>query len=164
MAENTEIREQMREVEQTNVSLSKEKNELTSKVEVASIITAREINPMPLNSKRMVTDRLERFEKLEVAFVLNENAIVEPGKKTVYLRVTRPDGLVITSSPDNLFELGDRRMIFTESRTVEYLNKDVEISIFVDNKGDFIKGPYDVDLYLDGHNIGSSSFMLESRR
>jgi len=164
IAENTEIRQQMMQVEQTNVSLSKEKNELSSKVEVASIITAREINPMPLNSKRKVTDRLERFEKLEVSFVLNENAIVEPGKKTVYLRVTRPDGLVITSSPDNLFELEDKRIIFTESRTVEYLNKDVEVSIFVDNKGDFIKGSYDVDLYLEGHNIGSSSFMLESRR
>lgn len=164
MAENTEIKQQMRQVEQNNESLSQEKSELSSKVEVASVIRAREIRPIPLNTKRKETDRLERFENLEVAFILNENPIVEPGKVTVYMRVTRPDGLVITSSPDNIFEVEGNRMIFTESRTVDYLNRDVEMSIFVDNNGDFIKGTYGVDLYLDGHNIGSSSFMLESRR
>ncbi|MFP4489411.1 MAG: hypothetical protein ACLFN1_08920, partial [Bacteroidales bacterium] len=85
-AENTEIRQQMRQVEQNNENLSQEKNELSSKVEVASIIRAREIKPIPLNSKRKETDRLERFEKLEIAFILNENPVVEPGKRTVYMR------------------------------------------------------------------------------
>ncbi len=163
MAENTEIKQQMRQVEQTNVALSQEKTELTSKVEIASVIKAREINPIPLNKKRKETDRLSRFEKLEVAFILNENPIVEAGKKTVYMRITRPDGLVITNSPDNLFEVEGERMIFTEIRTVDYLNKDVEMSIFVDNNGDFIEGTYSIDLFLEGHSIGSSSFMLNSR-
>jgi len=162
MAENTEIKQQMRQVEQTNVALSKEKSELTSQVEIASVIKAREINPIPLNKKRKETDRLSRFEKLEVAFILNENPIVEAGKKTVYIRITRPDGLVITNSPDNLFEVEGERVIFTENRTVDYLNKDVEMSIFVDNNGDFIDGTYAVDLFLEGHNIGSSSFMLRT--
>jgi small-conductance mechanosensitive channel len=162
IAENTEIKQQMRQVEQTNVALSKEKSELTSQVEIASVIKAREINPIPLNKKRKETDRLSRFEKLEVAFILNENPIVEAGKKTIYIRITRPDGLVITNSPDNLFEVEGERMIFTENRTVDYLNKDVEMSIFVDNNGDFIDGTYAVDLFLEGHSIGSSSFMLRS--
>jgi len=163
IAENTEIKQQMRQVEQTNVELSQEKNELSDKVEIASVIKAREIRPMPLNKKRKETDRLERFEKLEVSFILNENPIVEAGKKTVFMRIIRPDGLVITNSPDNLFEVGEERMIFTENRTVDYLNRDVEMSIFVDNNGDFIEGSYEVKLYLDGNEIGSSSFLLRSR-
>lgn len=163
IAENTEIKQQMQRVEETNAELSQVKDELSDKVEVASVIKAREINPMPLNKKRKETDRLSRFVKLEVAFILNENPIVEPGKKTVYMRITRPDGLVITSSPENIFEVNDETMLYTESRTVDYLNKDVEMSIFVDNTGDFIEGTYSVDLYLDGHSIGSSSFMLEGR-
>jgi len=163
MAENVEIKEQMRQVEQSNVALSQEKSELSSKVEVASVIKAREIKPIVLNKKRKETDRLDRFEKLEVSFILNENPIVEAGKLTVYMRVTRPDGLVITNSPDNFFELDGERMFFTENRTVDYLNKDVEMSIFVDNTGDFIEGTYQVDLYLKGNNIGSSSFLLRGR-
>ncbi|MBS0011380.1 MAG: hypothetical protein KFF49_08210, partial [Bacteroidales bacterium] len=67
------------------------------------------------------------------------------------------------NSPDNIFEAGEERMIYTENRTVEYLNKDIEMSIFIDNNGDFIDGTYAVDLYLEGHNIGSSSFLLRSR-
>ncbi|HCC70934.1 MAG TPA: hypothetical protein DEQ09_07280 [Bacteroidales bacterium] len=164
IAENTEIKQQMRQVEQTNIELTQVKDELSSKVDIASVIKSREIRPVTMNKKRKETDRLDRFVKLEVAFILNENPIVEPGKKTVYMRVTRPDGLVITNSPDNLFQYEGDSIIYTENRTIEYLNKDVEISIFVDNNGDFISGTYNIDLYLDGNIIGSSSFMLKSRR
>ncbi len=163
IAENTEIKQQMRRVEQTNVELSQVKDELSSKVEKASVIKARDIYPITLNKKRKETDRLSRFVKLEVQFILNENAIAEPGKKTVFMRVTRPDGLVITASPDNLFDFEGEKMIYTESRTVEYLNADVEMSIFVDNNGDFIDGTYTVDLYLEENKIGTSSFMLTGR-
>ena len=45
--------------------------------------------------------------------------LLKPVKKEVFLRVTRPDGLVITKSPDNIFNFGEETMIYTESRTVE---------------------------------------------
>jgi hypothetical protein len=54
-------------------------------------------------------------------------------------------------------------MIYTESRTAEYLNQDVEMCIFVDNNSDFIAGNYTVDLYLEGARIGSGEFMLTGR-
>lgn len=163
VAENIQIKEEITRVSQDNEELSKVKEELSSKVEMASVIMAKNVIPQPLNKKRKETDRLERMVNLRVCFTLRENPIAEAGKKTVYIRVTRPDGLVITTSPDNIFSFAEETMIFTESRTVDYMNQDVEMCIFVNNTRDFIGGNYSVDIYLEGSHIGSGEFMLRSR-
>ncbi len=160
IAENIEIKQKMGRVERTNLELSIVKEELSSKVEIASVIQAKDIVCQPLNKKRKETERLDRMVNLRVCFTLRENPIAEADNKIVFIRVSRPDGLVITSSPDNFFEAGDETLIFTENRTVDYLNQDVEMCIFVDKNGDFIKGNYNIDLYLEGEKIGSGGFML----
>jgi ribosomal protein L21 len=160
VAENLEIKEQISRVEQSNQELSKVREELSTKVEIASVIQAKDIRPTPLNQKRKETDRVSRMVNLMVCFTLRENAIAEAGSKTVYMRVLRPDSLLVTISPDNVFQAGDDNLIYTESRTVDYLNQDVEMCIYVDNTGDFIEGTYSVELYLEGALIGTGSFML----
>lgn len=161
VAENIEIKEQISRVEQSNQELSKVREELSTKVEIASVIQAKDIRPTPLNQRRKETDRISRMVNLMVCFTLRENAIAAAGSKTVYMRVLRPDSLLVTVSPDNVFQAGDENLIYTESRTVDYLNQDVEICIFVDNNGDFIEGTYSVELYLEGALIGTGSFMLK---
>lgn len=163
VAENQQFKAEISRVSQDNVELSKVKEELTSKVEMASVIQAKDVVALCLNKKRKETDRLERMINLRVCFTLRENPIAEAGKKIVYIRVTRPDGLVITTSPDNIFEFEEETMIFTENRTVDYMNQDIEMCIFVDNNSDFIGGNYGVDLYLEGSHIGTGEFMLKSR-
>ena len=161
VAENLQIKEQITKVEQSNQELSKDRAVLSSKVEIASVIQAKNIYPSPLNKKRKETDRVDRMVNLMVCFTLRENAIAEAGSKTVFMRVIRPDALLITISPDNIFKYGDDNLIYTESRTIDYLNQDIEMCIYVDNNGDFIKGAYQVELYLEGALIGMGSFTLK---
>lgn len=161
VAENIEIKEQINRFEQSNQELSKVREELSTKVEIASVIQAKDIRPTPLNQRRKETDRISRMVNLMVCFTLRENAIAEAGSKTVYMRVLRPDSLLVTVSPDNVFQAGDEDLIYTESRTVDYLNQDIEVCIYVDNNGDFIEGTYSVELYLEGTLIGTGSFMLK---
>ncbi len=163
VAENQVIKAEISRVSQDNQELSKVKEELSSKVEIASVIQAKNVIAVCLNKKSKETDRLERMVNLRVCFTLRENPIAAAGKVTVFLRVTRPDGLVVATSPDNIFEFEEETMIFTESRTVDYMNQDVEMCIFVNNTTDFIGGNYKVDLYLEGSRIGSGEFMLKER-
>jgi hypothetical protein len=79
------------------------------------------------------------------------------------MRVIRPDSLVITSSPDNLFEYKDNKIIYSSRREVDYMNQDIEMCIFMDNTGDFIIGNYSVELYLEDNIIGRTNFMLSKR-
>jgi hypothetical protein len=163
VAENQDIKEQITTVKKTNVALSKVKEELSSKVEIASVIQAKDVVMVALNKNRKETTRLDRIDKLRICFTLRENPIAKAGEKVVYLRILRPDSLAITSSSDNLFDFNGAKMIYTASRQAEYLNQDIDMCIFVDNNKDFIVGNYKAELYLEGALIGGCSFMITKR-
>jgi hypothetical protein len=163
VAENIGIKQQITEVQSTNVELTKAKEELTSKVVVASIIQAKDINAVTLNQKRKETTRINNIDKLRICFTLRENPIATPGEKEVFMRVIRPDSLVITTSPDNLFDYNGNKLVYSASRLVDYMNQDIEMCIFLDNTGDFIIGTYSVELYLESNIIGRTTFALAKR-
>ena len=160
VAENTEIRNEITQVRHTNVELEKTKEELNTKVEIASVIQAKNIVASPLNRKRKETNRISQVENLRVCFSLRENAIAQAGPKEVFMRVIRPDSLVITNSPDNLFDYRGNKLIFSASRTADYMKQDLEMCIYLANTGDFITGNYSVELYLENNIIGRTTFML----
>jgi hypothetical protein len=163
VAENTDIKQQITEVQNTNVELTKAKEELTSKVTVAAVIQAKDINAVTLNKKRKETTRLNSIDKLRICFTLRENPIAAPGEKEVFMRVIRPDSLVITTSPDNLFDFNGNKLVYSASRLVDYMNQDIEMCIFLDNSGDFIVGTYSVELYLENNIIGRTTFALAKK-
>lgn len=163
VAENTGIKQQISEVQNTNVELTKVKEELTSKVTAAAVIQAKDINAVTLNKKRKETNRLAVIDKLRICFTLRENPIAAPGEKEVFMRVIRPDSLVITTSPDNLFDFNGNKLVYSASRLVDYMNQDIEMCIFLDNTGDFIVGTYSVELYLENNIIGRTTFALAKR-
>lgn len=163
VSENTEIRQQITQVRNTNSELSKVKEELSTKVEVASIVQAKDIVAVALNKKRKETTRINLLDKLRICFTLRENPLAKPGQKDVYMRVIRPDSLVVTSSPDNLFEYKGNKIIYSATRQVDYMNQDIEVCIFLDNKGDYIIGNYSVELYLEDNIIGRTNFMLSKK-
>ena len=79
------------------------------------------------------------------------------------MRVIRPDSLVVTTSSDNIFNYKGNTLVYSANRTVDYLNQDVEMCIFLDNTGDFIIGTYNVELYLENNLIGKTAFILSKR-
>jgi hypothetical protein len=162
-AENVEIRQQISQVRSTNTELSKVKEELSNKVEIASVIQAKDIVAATLNKKRKETSRINLLDKLRICFTLRENPLAEAGPKLVYMRVLRPDSLVITSSPDNILNYKGNNIIYSASREVDYMNQDVEMCIFLDNTGDFIVGNYSVELYLEDNKIGLTNFIISKR-
>jgi hypothetical protein len=163
VSENTEIKQQITQVRNTNTELSKVKEELSSKVEIASVIQAKDLVAVSLNKKRKETSRINLLDKLRICFTLRENPLAKAGSKEVYMRVIRPDSLVITASPDNLFEYKGNKIVYSASRSVDYINQDIEVCIFLDNTGDFIIGNYSVELYLENNIIGRTNFMLSKR-
>ena len=160
-AENIEVRKKLQKTRETNIELTQIKDELSSKVEIASIILAKNILPTPLNARGREKYKIERIDKIRVCFTLRENPIVEAGKKDVYMRIARPDELILADSPDNLFEFEDEQIVYSSIRTVDYLNQDVDMCIYWNNNGDLIPGNYTVYLYLEGNHIGSTTFLLK---
>lgn len=163
VAENTQIRQEITKVQSTNTELEKTKDELSAKVEIASVIQAKDIIATPLNKKRKETSRINLLENLRICFTLRENPIAKAGQKEVFMRVIRPDSLVISSSPDNLFTYRGNKIIYSASRIADYMNQDIEMCIFLANNGDFVVGNYSVELYLEDNIIGRTTFVLTKR-
>jgi hypothetical protein len=75
VTENTEIRQQISKVRNTNSELNKVKKELSSKVEIASVIQAKDIVAVSLNKKRKETTKINSLDKLRICFTLRENPL-----------------------------------------------------------------------------------------
>jgi Tfp pilus assembly protein PilN len=160
MEENRQVRTQLAEVETTRRSLEDEKEQLTDKVNKASVLQAKDIIASPLNKRSKERDRVRAVEKVRVCFTLRENAIIEPGTKTIYMRIIRPDEIVLADNASNLFEYNGEMVVFTAKRDVEYENQDVEMCIYWDRNEELIDGTYSVDLFHDGNVIGTTTFSL----
>jgi hypothetical protein len=168
VAENTDIKGQITQVTNTNVELTKAKEELGAKVDVASIILAKDIKVVSLKGskeKSKETTRIKDITRLRTCFTLRENPIATPGEKEVFMRIIRPDSLVITSSPDNLFDYKGNKLIYSANRLVDYMNQDIEMCIYLEimNNADLIIGAYSVELYLENNIIGRTTFSLAKR-
>lgn len=161
--ENLEIRTQIDEMRSTNTELSKVREELSSKVETASVVMATNIVATSLNKNSKETKRLNYLDKLRICFTLRANPIASAGTKDVYMRILRPDSLVVSTSANNVFEYRGDRIVYTANRQVDYMNQDIDMCIFVDNTGDFVVGNYYVELYMDDNIIGQTTFALTRR-
>jgi len=159
-AENTEIRQQMTQVRNANTELSRAREQLSDKVEIASVIQAKDIIAVALNKNRKETARVGLMNNIRVCFTLRENPIANAGEKEVFMRLIRPDSLVIATSPDNIFYYNRSPIIYSAKRTVDYINQDLEMCIFMEKTSDFVVGTYSVELYLDNNIIGTTTFIL----
>lgn len=161
VAENREVRDQLTEAQQSNVELSKMKDELTSKVEIASSLQARNVLAVPINVKGREKDKIDKIDKIRVCFTLRENPITQAGSKIIYLRIIRPDEVVLVNAAEDLFEYQEELISFSANRTVDYMNQDVDVCIYWNNNGQLIPGTYTISLYLDGEEIGTTSLLLK---
>lgn len=162
MAENLEVKEQYKLVESEKQLLTQEKQELEKNLQRAAVLQVRELMAEALNSRSKDTRFANRAEQLRVYFVLAENVTARRGVKNIYVRIMRPDQLLMSKSENNVFQFEDLKIQYSAMREVVYEGHDLPVAIFWDNTGesDFMPGKYTVDLFADGHNIGTTSVEL----
>ena len=96
-----------------NDELVDRNTELLTTIEDASIVNASHISVVFLNGRDRETNKSGKIEKLKINFTLSANKLASSGQKTVYLRIKRPDGYLISSG--STFTAGDSQLAYTES-------------------------------------------------
>lgn len=129
--------------------------ELDNKVRQGSVINARGIRLIALNARSKEVSRVKNAERLRVDFSLTANALAVPGQKMLYVRITSPDGYVLSSENVPTFEFEGERLSYSASREVDYQNTDLNIGVFYAGSG-FTGGTYRVQIYCEGFLIGSA--------
>lgn len=161
IAENVKVREESTMTKMANKELSTQNDELSTKVQKGSVIKARDIVSTPINSRGKEVTRARRVEKIKVCFTLIENEIAQPDLRDAFVRITGPDKFVLTKSETDQFDFNGEKIVFSAKREVDYQNKDVDLCIFYDNKGDLLVGSYEIAVFLDGILIGQSQFLIK---
>jgi hypothetical protein len=163
IAENTEVKNKLTEVESSAKKLKEEKESLSGKVSKAEILSAKNISAVGLNQRSKERDRIGQIEKIRVCFTIRENPIAEAGNRIIHLRITRPDESIITKSETQVFTTPeDESMIYSEKRMIQYDNKDIEACIYYDIvEGELIEGAYQIELFSEGNLIGETSLSLQ---
>ena len=159
-SENIEVKQKLRQTEIEKEELTVQKEELTQMVEKASVLSAKNIVITPLNKRSKENLRSDKVDKIRTCFTIRENSVIPPGNKIIYLRIARPDDVILTSGV-NLFEYQGEQVVFSASREVQYENVDIELCIFWTNDGQLIPGTYRLNIYVDGNDIGSITFALK---
>jgi chromosome segregation ATPase len=160
-AENVTLGEQLTTASTQNVELSKEKDILNTQVQLAKVLSAKNISVIPMNKSDRENTKVSKVAKVKVCFTVRENAVAEAGTKDIYIRVIRPDEVVLPSGSGETFLFNGEQVIFSAKRQLEYENKDIDMCIFWDKNADLIAGNYTVIIYAENYEIGSATFTLK---
>jgi hypothetical protein len=167
--ENEKIRQQYAREQDRTRELTKDKEELIEKVNQAAVFNAYNVEAYGVrftgSGRERETDKANKIERVKVCFTLGENKLIEPGIKTVYIRIIRPDGVVVTQRLEsgNTFDFQGQQIEYTSKKEIDYQNKDTYTCIFWTKKSDSepaMEGVYNVSVYADGAQIGKTSFEL----
>ena len=139
--------------------LSKTTDEYARLVEQGSEIKGRGINIVGINASNKETDRSSRIKKLRTCLSLIENSIAPKGPMRVYIRVKGPDGILMTSDQQRIFEMNGEQLVYSESREVDYQGAEVEVCIYFASE-QFTKGVYTVEAYTSSGLLGTGDILL----
>jgi myosin heavy subunit len=166
--ENEQIRSSYQKEQQRSTSLQKDKEALTEKVSSAAVMKAYKITGQGVRGsgeKEKETDKAKRVEKIKVCFTLSENPLLSAGRKDIYVRISRPDKMILArgKGDDYSFSYKGEILQYSIKETVNYQNKSIDLCLYWINrstKEDMLPGVYVVTVYAEDYEIGQSTFEL----
>ena len=167
--ENKVISNKYFKSKQDNEVLQKDKQQLTEKVNIASLLKATGISAVALKAtsgtKEKTTDKASRTDRLKICFTILENQVAAGGLRTVYIRIARPDKKIITQGNEDIysFDFNGQKLQYTLKKDINYENKAQNVCVFWEKKDkaqEAMKGTYEVMIYADNNLIGSTQFAL----
>jgi len=153
-------RREAEETKQANVKLTQRVDELAGRVTAGSIIKAHNFVMYAYNNNDKITDKANRVARFLVNLSLVENELAERGPVRVYVRVTDPEGNLLSDGHGTTFQFNGETLEATASREVDYQGKEVDLGIYINNIGSFQKGVYTVNAYTTQAQLGHGELLL----
>nr|NQU91210.1 hypothetical protein [Bacteroidota bacterium] len=168
MEENERIRQNYRTEKNKNTELVEEKQELEQIVNNATIMRAYNIKSTGIRKRgptERETDKARRTDRVRVCFTLGENPLLEAGRKTIYLRIARPDNVILTydETDEYAFTYKGEKLQFSLKQSVDYKGEAQDVCLYWDKRNsdnEAMAGRYHVMVYTENEMIGESFFEL----
>lgn len=159
--ENKEVKRQYARVSEEAEKLSKEKDNLNEVVTRASKLEISTFGMVTLNDKNKKTTWFNKIAFLQLNYTIAKNITATTGSKTVFVRITRPDGDVLTKGSGNLFRFENRNIEYSAKKEIAYEGENLNDVIYWKVEEILQTGNYRADFFCDGNLIGTFSFNIK---
>lgn len=160
-AENNRVKKQIDWVKEKNKKLEKRTENMEEVISKAATLRLENVRCIPINRKGKKVKKISKTKKLKASFTIQKNITAKTGSKIIFIRITRPDEVVI-GNPDNmLFDFENAQLVYSAKREIDFEGEKLDVAIFWDNDGSLISGNYKLDIFTEGKHIGASSFFLK---
>ena len=158
--ENTRVRQQYQEQTKVVQQLTVDKEKAEEKVALASQLDAAAITVTPHNKRGKEEHKVKNVTQFVVNFTIVKNITVQTGEKTVYLRITKPDGEPLVKDASNTFKYENVNLEYSAKKYIEYTGEQQEVTMYWDVEEYLSAGTYNAYLFVDGVMIGEQSVTL----
>lgn len=165
--DNQFLAEELSSVKTKAQELEKQKEGLESIVATGSVLQASNVKSVGVrvrnNGNQIEVSRAKQAEIIRTCATIAQNRITESGKKTIYLRIISPDGVVLDSDEldGGRFDFDGVSGKYSVKRTFDYANETMELCVFYNVQEEIPNGKYIVELYERGSLIGKSELDLK---
>ena len=159
-AENRQVQQRYEAATEEVKVLSEERERLVEKVTIASQLEATAVNVDLQNERGRKTKSVRKLAIIKVDYTIAKNNTAEVGNKTIYMRITTPDDMVLQKQATDLFDFEDSKIAFSARKSFEYTGEEFSDAIYYTVTETLWEGDYRVDLFADGHLIGQQYFNL----
>lgn len=159
-ADAAAARREAAESRRVSEELTQQVVDLSSKVSAGKILRARAISLTGYYSNDKAGDRHSRVRYMVAALSLVENSLADQGPVRIYVRVKDPEGVLLMNSESTEFSVNGQVLQATASREVDYEGNEVDLSIYVNDTGEFVKGVYTLEVYTGQSILGRAECML----
>lgn len=159
--ENKRVRTQYAEATKKVETLQEEAKSLNNKVTLAAQLDATGIAIQPRNKKGKATTSVKSVIKFVIDFTIVKNITAPTGERTIYVRIAKPDGSVLTKDASRTFKYENTKLEYSIKKLIEYTGEEQSVTVYWDVEEFLNPGEYTVYLFSDGVMIGEKSFTLE---
>ena len=161
VAENQQVKKQYQEVARQAQQLEEERTQLAEVVSRASMLEITHFEMVPLNKRDRKTTIYNQIQKLQFDYTVGRNITNKPGVKTLYMRLTRPDGEIMQKSVSDVFRFENSEIAYSVSKDFEYAGEEISGSLSWLVEEILQIGWYNADFFVDGELIGSFPFQIK---
>ena len=159
-ADAAAARREAAESRAANEQLTQQVESLASQVSAGKILKARGISLLAHYSNDKAGDRHSRVRYMTANLSLVENALADKGPVRIYVRVKDPEGILLNNTESTSFTAGGEVLQATASREVDYEGNEVDLTIYINDTGEFVKGVYTLEVYTEQSLLGRAECML----
>ncbi len=147
-----------------NDTLTKQNQDLSNKVQVASALKVAQFGVIAYkvkgSGKEVEVTRASPAKEIKINFTVAANAVAAKGSHDIFIRIIDPTGNFI-SGDGGSFTSDGQSLQYTYKTSIDFKDDGAGYVVTWANPAPFVKGTYTVILYADGYTMGKSSFTLK---